>query len=283
VKLEPFDSVQAFYMRVRDFLLEREAQHNLLLGILSSLLADYGNTSDAYLATLEHQGELQGVALRTPPHSLVLSYLKDPAGVAHLVQALAATTLPGVLGPADTALAFAQKWQQITGQPYRLKMALRIYQLERVTPPASAEGRLRLATPEDRPLLKAWFTAFDGETGLGTGDPGKAAQLVNTFLSSSTRDLYLWEVAGTPVAMAGYSGSTPNGIRINAVYTPPEHRKRGYASACVAALSQRLLDSGRRYCFLFTDLANPTSNHIYQTIGYAPVCDVDEYTFTTAT
>ena len=68
-------------------------------------------------------------------------------------------------------------------------------------------------------------------------------------------------------------------MRVNAVYTPPGLRGRGYASACVAALSQKLLDEGRRYCFLFTDLANPTSNRIYQAVGYEAVVDVDEYKF----
>ena len=80
--------------------------------------------------------------------------------------------------------------------------------------------------------------------------------------------------------MAGCTGWTPRGVRINAVYTPPQSRRRGYASACVAALSQLLLGAGRQFCFLFTDLANPTSNRIYQQIGYRAVCDVDEYAFT---
>ena len=75
--------------------------------------------------------------------------------------------------------------------------------------------------------------------------------------------------------MAGVGSQTPNGVRIGPVYTPPEARNRGYASALVAAISQAQLDAGRRFCFLFTDLANPTSNHIYQMIGYEPVRDVD--------
>lgn len=79
--------------------------------------------------------------------------------------------------------------------------------------------------------------------------------------------------------MAGFSGKTPNGIRINLVYTPPKYRKKGYATSCIAALSQTLLDAGHKYCFLFTDLANPTSNHIYQTIGYQPVCKMNNYWF----
>jgi predicted GNAT family acetyltransferase len=88
-----------------------------------------------------------------------------------------------------------------------------------------------------------------------------------------------WVDNGKRVSMAGYGGVTPNGIRIGPVYTPPEFRKRGYASALTAALSQEMLDQGRKFVTLYTDLSNPTSNHIYQTIGYKPVHDVDEYRF----
>jgi predicted GNAT family acetyltransferase len=101
---------------------------------------------------------------------------------------------------------------------------------------------------------------------------------VEGFLRDPGRGLYVWEDQ-EPVSMVGYAGPTPNGIRVSAVYTPPERRNRGYASAGVAALSQMLLDGGRRFCFLFTDLANPTSNRIYQQIGYRAVCDVDECKF----
>ena len=89
----------------------------------------------------------------------------------------------------------------------------------------------------------------------------------------------IWEADGKPVSMAGYSGPTPNGIRIGAVYTPKDQRRKGYASACTAGLSQHLLDLGFQFCFLFTDLLNPTSNHIYQQIGFEPVSDVDQYSF----
>src|ERR671932_2648937 len=82
---------------------------------------------------------------------------------------------------------------------------------------------------------------------------------VQARLASASSGYHVWH-DGRPVSLAGYSGPTPNGIRVGPVYTPPEHRRRGYASACVAALSQLLLDGSRRFCFLFTDLANPTSN-----------------------
>ena len=79
------------------------------------------------------------------------------------------------------------------------------------------------------------------------------------------------------MSLTGVGGLTPHGIRVGPVYTPPELRGRGYASNLVAAASQAALDDGRRALFLFTDLANPTSNRIYQAIGYEPVRDVDEW------
>ena len=91
--------------------------------------------------------------------------------------------------------------------------------------------------------------------------------------------MYLWEDSQRPVSIAGFGSPTPHGVRIGPVYTPPDLRGRGYASSLVAKTSQRLLDAGRQFCFLFTDLANPISNHIYQEIGYEPVCDVAEYRF----
>jgi predicted GNAT family acetyltransferase len=91
--------------------------------------------------------------------------------------------------------------------------------------------------------------------------------------------LYLWEDGDTVVSMVGAGGETPNGIRIGPVYTPPDLRGRGYASSLTAASSADQLARGRRFCFLFTDLANSTSNKIYQAIGYEPVCDVDQVRF----
>ena len=123
--------------------------------------------------------------------------------------------------------------------------------LEKVVPVVSVSGRLRRATEADLKLLTGWFMPFAKEA-LGE-DIGRQG--------------------------AGRSRPTPNGTTVNYVFTPPEHRNRGYASACVAALSQLLLDKGYRYCFLSTDLANPTSNKVYRAVGYEPVCDFDEYEF----
>lgn len=88
-----------------------------------------------------------------------------------------------------------------------------------------------------------------------------------------------WRGAQQASQLTGYGGPTPNGIRVFAVYTPAELSRRGYATACVASLTERLLQGGRTFCFLSTDLANRTSNATYQWIGYRPVIEVDDYRF----
>src|SRR5262249_23752284 len=122
-----------------------------------------------------------------------------------------------------------------------------------------------------------WYLAFEIEAfGESTSD---ARARVERVLATPTRGIYLWLVDDTPVCLTGYGSPTPHGIRIGPVYTPPALRGHGYASAFVAWTSQRLLDEGRQFVFLFTDLKNATANHIYQAIGYEAVIDVDDYKF----
>lgn len=150
----------------------------------------------------------------------------------------------------------------------------RIYQLELVKPISLASGQFRRATSTDRSLLMGWCQAL--LEAIGDEAKQDAERLIDGYLIDHA--LYLWQ-DNVPVSMAGCSRRTPNGISINMVFTPPEYRKKGYATSCVASLSQTLLDSGHKYCFLFTDRNNPTSNQIYQDIGYQPVCDVNDYWF----
>ena len=136
---------------------------------------------------------------------------------------------------------------------------------------------MRTATSADRPLLLEWFLAF-GIEALPHPDEERLTREVDHRLSAADAGVVLWEHDGA-VSLAGFGGPTPNGIRIGPVYTPPELRGRGYASALVAELSSSLLAGGRRFCFLYTDLANPTSNKIYERIGYVRVCESAEIEF----
>src|SRR5262249_2708804 len=135
-------------------------------------------------------------------------------------------------------------------------------------------------TAADRDLLIKWLIDFEEEA-LGLRVHDRTEKQVDNRLTGDPQLMgwRIWCDEGKPVSLVGYGGRTENGIRVGPVYTPPELRGHGYASACVAATSQELLDKGRKFCFLFTDLSNPTSNHIYQSIGYEPVSDVDEYRF----
>jgi uncharacterized protein len=281
MQLIRYDTIEPFYARAKPFLLAHEAEHNLPLGICSMLLAPRdASATPPYLALVDEGGEVLAAAIRTPPFHVVLSLIADEqraGALALLADDLRAVypDLPGVLGPSDVSRAFAERWQAATGQPYRPGMCQRIYQLTAVRPPVGVPGHARPATDADKPLLETWMAAFGAETGVD-GDLRDPREWVERALASPQRDVLLW-VDVEPVSLACSSGSTPNGKRIGPVYTPPEARGRGYASACTAAVSQLQLDHGRRFCFLFTDLANPTSNHIYHTIGYEPVSDVDMY------
>jgi GNAT superfamily N-acetyltransferase len=280
MRLTRFEDAAEFYRRAEPFLLEREADHNLILGICADLIQHPEHyTQPPFLAVLEEGQAVIAAAMMTPPHNLVLSHSLSPEGPEFLARELygIGMALPGVNGPSSVSQAFVGQWQASSGRSCRLAMTMRIYQLVTVRPVTGVAGHMRRATEADRDLLLDWFDAFNREA-LGEEDRATAESAVDRFLHTGARGLYLW-IDRQPVSMAGSSGPTPNGIRISAVYTPPECRRKGYASACVAALSQRLLDSGRKFCFLFADLSNPTSNKIYQDIGYMPVCDVNVYKF----
>lgn len=287
MRLTRFDDVAAFRARAEPFLLAHEAAHCLQLGILATLSEQpAGYPLPPYLALVEEGEHVAAVALRTPPHNLVLSLLREDAPQAAALDVIAADLaplqldLPGVLGPAPLSLAFAEAWQRRTGRAFQPGMRERLFELTAVRGVSGVPGRLRATTAADRDLLVTWVDAFFIEAAPEPG-PFDAEEWVERLFASPLRGAYLWE-DGAPVSLACTGGTTPNGARIGPVYTPPEQRGHGYASAVTAALSQLLLERGRRFCFLFTDLANPTSNHIYQAIGYQPVCDVDIYHFAAA-
>jgi hypothetical protein len=273
---------------VGGFLAAREAEHNLPLGILGTL-REHPDVyrEEPYLAAVRDAEAIALVAIRTPPFSLVLSEAggdasRLPEALDRLVPDLTAVQrdLPGALGPRPVVGAFVERWVAATGRRPELEVAERIYRLSRVSPPRSPGGRWRLATEADRALLLRWIRDFHAEA-LPTDAPLPGPEaMIDRWIRREGRIAYLWEAGGRVVSLVAAGSPTPTGVRIGPVYTPPSERGRGYAGALTAAASQDQLDSGRRFCFLFTDLANPTSNRIYQAIGYEPVTDVDQYRFT---
>lgn len=274
--------VDSFLDAAGAFLEAREAEHNLILGVAGQVrdAPDLFAADPPSFATVhDPDGGMVAATLRTPPWNQVLSRADDVVALDVLADALRDDPLPGLVGPKEEAARFAVRWGSLTGQPIRIAIAERVFRLDRVVPPdRPATGSWRLAMPEDRALLIAWFVAFHDEaTPEAPASPDGA--LVDRYIAGVHRALYVWVDAGRVVSLVGAGGSTPNGIRLGPVYTPPELRGRGYASSLTAAASQDQLDRGRRFITLFTDLSNPTSNKIYQAIGYRPVCDVDMYRF----
>ena len=260
----------AFLDAAEPRLLADEARHNLMLG-LAGTIRDHPSVYPEYRLWLVRDGdELVGAALRTPPFNLVVAQPESDSVLDELADAID-EELPGVVGALPEAETFAAAWSAKTGSTPRRQLSTRIFALERVRPVSGVAGAMRTAVDEDRPLLVDWMRAF-GEEALPEEARHEVESMVDHRLGAENAGLVLWEDGGR-VSLAGYGGSTPNGIRVGPVYTPPELRGRGYASALVAELSTMLLAEGRSFCFLYTDLANPTSNRIYERIGYKRVCD----------
>lgn len=282
VLVERLPDAAAFLEVAGPYLERREAEHNLLFGIAANLIRDPDRpmTAPPLFAVARRDGEVVLAALMTPPFNVVVSWTDDPDAVPALAGELrgAGIAAAGITAPPEIARAFGDAWATGGGPVAHRTMAERIYRLERVTAPQDVPGTLRIADERDSELLRSWTHAFLVEA-LGRPDPHEARDVVDGALRTGTRVFYLWEHDGRPVSMAGVTGPTPHGIRVGPVYTPPADRGHGFASAVTAAASQAQLDQGRRFVFLFTDIENPTSNKIYQAIGYEPVIDIDQWSF----
>ena len=272
--LHRFTETADFLAQAGPFLRAAEAENVLMLGICGP--GEPGRFDDScYLATVEDDQIVVACGLRTPPYGAVLTRA-DRGALELLATDLAGTydDLPAAAGPEPAIGVFAELWSARTGATACVGTRMRVMQARHVLKPALPSGTFRAATEADLPTASRWAAAFIDEVGLEeASDPSDIAR--EQIREGS---LFVWEDT-QPVSMAAWAGRTGQTVRVNSVYTPPERRRRGYASACVASLTQRLLDEGLASCCLYTDLANPTSNKIYLAIGYRPVCDVTEYRF----
>ncbi|MEU3574466.1 GNAT family N-acetyltransferase [Kitasatospora sp. NPDC036755] len=270
-------SLDEFRDRAGAFLAARPAENTVLLTI-AHRLAESGPTVFGEPPVFgwwqaEEGGPVAGAFLQTPPFDPRLSFM-PPAAAAELATALAAagagfTTVTGVGGGADAVRAFAEAWTDATGTEQSVRFDERLYRLGTLAgPPRPPAGRHRLAEPADRDLAIRWYEEFLVEAGVELPDVPRAVDE-----RTAAGCLHLWEDGGRPVALAGSSPILAGMSRIGPVYTPAESRGHGYGTAVTAATSAHLLARGATEVLLYTDLANPTSNSIYQQIGYRPVED----------
>ncbi len=266
-----------FLAQASHWLEQAEAENNLILGIAAFFKSSARQPKiEPYYLTVHNDGMIVGAALMTPPRRLLITRMPAPA-VALLAGHFLTegTPVPGVLGPKECTRAFAENWRANTGVSSRVKMCERIYACAAVIPSVSSPGFLRTATTEDESLLVKWAGEFCREAHIEDETTYMQSQIPILIKKDC---LYVWE-NGEVVSMADLRRDTAHGIAVSLVYTPSRWRNKGYASSCVASLTKRMLDSGKKFCCLFTDLANPTSNSIYRKIGYREICDVDDWIF----
>ncbi|MDT9689511.1 GNAT family N-acetyltransferase [Streptomyces sp. P9(2023)] len=275
------EDIDGFLDQAGDFLQSRPALHTIPLTVTESLrergMDAYGAEAPIF-GWLEREGEVRAAFFRTPPRRLVLTPLtpdEADALAAHLANS--GHLLPGVSADHDTATSFAEAWQRHMGMTPLLHERQRLYRLGVLTlpgPPPAGWGRV--AGEQDREQLMCWHQEFvDAIGGVASSDSSSWA---DTRIASGR--VMLWQTPdGTLVSMAGATPMVAGQIRVAPVYTPAHLRGRGYAGAVVVEVSRAALAAGAAEVVLFADLANPTSNGLYQRIGYRPVSDFALYDF----
>lgn len=273
-------------------LLVRECEYSLKLG-LSLRLAEGQEPADSgrFYGIEDRDGKRVGQAIQTSPQRpLVLSHLPAEAA-ACLLERLQDDGFSGseLRGPEGTTTSFAEAWAKATNQAPELTMRNYLYEARSLAVPPSDGGELIVAEKTDHGLAFEWVKSFSRECNLHPPDPHapdrhppEEAQVIEETVSRLIPGglLFFWRAkSGQFVSMAARSRESPNGATVSLVYTPERLRRRGYAGRVTGHLSQRILDSGKSFCALYTDVSNPTSNAIYRRLGYEVIGEGVEYTF----
>lgn len=282
MKLTIYDSAESFLSHVEPLLERHEAANNVPLGLAHAIKDHPERFGKPYLWSVDDDdGSVKTVVFWTPPFNVLLATEQlDENELTMVVQSFIEQQMRpvGVTGTVEVAHAFANIWTRLTGQTASVTVKMRAFELRQVKAPVNVAGEMVEATQADHDMLVDWYAGFYVEAmphvPMTREDLSKS---VDSYMRPG--GTFLWMVDGVPTAMAVRSRDTRRGAVVSLVYTPPEQRGHGYASALVAALSQHILDSGKEFAALFTNLDNPTSNKIYQEIGYVPVADVDQLAF----
>lgn len=252
------------------WLAQRPVEHNLILTLLHHRAA-FPQEGRYWIAA---DGDaVLGVVFQSPTTFHATVTPMDISMVDEVVDAVADhTNLPGVMGEAATASRFAGRWTELRNTSAHPAAAQRLYELATLTEPIGISGVLRVATEDDVPMLIDWMHGFNADTGEHGTDPAEVVPL-----RVRAGHFRIWD-DGSPVATAAATPPIAGVTRIQAVYTPPERRRHGYAAATVGALSGEQVAAGHR-CILYTDLANATSNSIYRRLGYRARAEIIRFTF----
>jgi GNAT superfamily N-acetyltransferase len=269
------EDLDAYLTVAGGFLRSAPALNTIMLGAAEALRARgpaaFGDAAPLFGWHAAPDGTVDAAFLQTPPYPVVLTDMTDGRAAALAAElANEGRRPPGVNAAPAPGAAFAAAWREHTGQAARTGMRMRLYALDRLLPPdPPPPGQPRTASAADRDLLLAWFDAFHDEA--SPPGPRESERIVEDRLGHG--GLILWELDGSPVSLAGRSRAAAGQARVGPVYTPPDLRGRGFGGAATTAATQAALDDGAEGVVLFTDLANPTSNTLYQRLGYRALSD----------
>ncbi|GKV68641.1 acetyltransferase [Sporosarcina sp. NCCP-2716] len=256
------------------FLRQHEDSLSLMQGVSEAIQA--GKYPEYFQATVEEDGRLTALLQMTPPHPLQVVLTRETRTedvIDTIVSGLTDNGVhpSGMIGMNTYVRPLAEKWAGTTGQSIRVAMDQGIYRLDEVTTGlVPSPGRFRYAEEPDLPLVEKWFTEFEQDCGLPMSLKEVARDKAAQFVGN--REVFLWVDGGRIVSMMKKARPTAHGVTVSLVYTPKEERRKGYGRTMVAACSAELLKE-YDFCVLYTDLANPTSNKIYQEIGYRRIAD----------
>ncbi|EPD49753.1 hypothetical protein HMPREF1210_03200 [Paenisporosarcina sp. HGH0030] len=274
MKFNVFIQPQEFEDKAKPFLMQNEDLYSLFYGVLQGIKA--GRYENPFMATVEEDDQVVALFQMTPPHPLniiVIDEIKMADILSFAAQEISNRKIPvpSAVGVKRVVNAFSEKWQELTKSKARLLMDQGLYRLDKAEQSLEkSSGSWRYARKDEAPLLATWYKAFEQDTGLKSSPPEVINERVIQFLED--QEVFFWEDNGKVVSMMKKARPSDRGVTVSFVFTPYEERKKGYARTMVAAGSEELLKT-YDFCVLYTDMLNPTSNKIYQEIGYRKIAD----------
>lgn len=269
-----YESIYEFAAKAEPILSEKEDVYSLFFGVLQDIKA--GRYEKPFMATIEDDGEVLALFQMTSPHPLSIVIVDESRleeiidmAISHLIALR--IEISSIVSLKPWAYCFSRKWGAKMGLTDHLLMDQGLYRLDEVNETLEpSSGTWRFANDGDSPLIEKWFNLFEEDSRLPITRVEDVKKLVARFIEG--REVFLWEDDGEVVSMMKQTRPTAKGITVSFVFTPKEKRRKGYARTLVAAGSKELLKK-YDFCVLYTDMMNPTSNKIYQEIGYKRIAD----------
>jgi predicted GNAT family acetyltransferase len=273
MKVQLIDSTEAFLERSTQYRSDDPLRTNVIGSVAQSVLSGRRRYDRCRWWVVADSDVVVAIAMRTSPMPMVLAPMSRDAAIM-LGQEVGSLDddLPGLSGPRDAVEQFVEGYRASgsSGSRRATRVVRRelMYEIANLKPP-TVEGGGRPARHDDVDLLATMFTQFVDEVDLSPVSLVDAREGVAASVDEGS--LVCWEHHGALVSFAGHAPVVRTGVtlvgRVGPVYTPPDRRGHGYASAVTAMVTRELLDQGAR-AMLFTDAANPTSNAIYRALGY---------------